>query len=395
MTDRLTKIFNDFFNDEKNGGIILVLCSVLSIMLANTSFGLQYSAFWHSNMDLSFPGIALDFSIEKWINDGLMAVFFLLVGLEIERELYAGELSSLKKAMLPAVAALGGMLVPALIHISLNAGTVSQSGFGIPVATDIAFSLGALALLGKRVPLSLRILLASLAIIDDLGAVIVIALFYNQNVSFLYLGATLAVFAMLRIFNSRGVNNLLFYIVPGIMMWYFMLQSGIHASIAGVLLAFAVPFGKGDDTSPSFRLQKYLTKPVPFLVLPLFALANTAVIFSADWHSILFSSNGTGILCGLVLGKPVGILLFAFFAVRTGLCDLPSDLNWRYLAGGGMLAGIGFTMSIFIANIAFSDLQLVSNSKIAILAASVIAGTIGLLYLSAVSKKRIRAGKAY
>ena len=380
-------LFSDFFDNEKTGGLILIFCTAISISVANlSSVGNDYSAFWQRHIDLSLFNIDLNYSIERFINDGLMALFFLFVGLEIKREFYKGELSDVRHALLPIAAALGGMVVPALIHLSFNIGTPTQSGFGIPMATDIAFSLGVLSLMGSKIPSSLKVFLTALAIMDDLGAVIIIALFYTNGIFVLYLGAAMTIFGVLFALNRLGVTNLMFYILPGMVMWYFMLKSGVHATIAGVLLAFAIPFRNGDQHSPSSLMLKFLNKPVPFLILPIFAIANTCIIFSSDWYLSLTASNNMGIMAGLVLGKPLGILLFSLIAVRMGICKIPRDLNLCHLIGGGVLAGIGFTISIFIADIAFAEGILITNSKVAILTASSIAGVAGFLFLSVTAK---------
>ena len=314
-----------------------------------------------------------------------MAVFFLLIGLELERELNNGELSDLRNAALPMLAAAGGIAVPALIHFSLNGGTPTQAGVGIPMATDIAFALGVLALLGSRVPASLKIFLTALAVMDDLGAIIVIALFYTSELSFLYLLGAAAVFAALMAMNRLlRIMALLPYLAGGALMWFLMLKSGVHATIAGVLLAFAIPYStKEDDTaSPSHRLEHFLHKPVTFLIQPIFALANTGIVIGADWAAELASLNSLGIIAGLVVGKPIGIVLFSFAAVALGLCRLPLDLGWRHIAGAGLLGGIGFTMSIFITNLAFTgQADVINGAKMAILAASLVAGVLGFAWL--------------
>ena len=372
---KLTRTFVKFFESEKSGAILMVACTVFSLVLANFSVG--YAAIWHAE----FGGL----SIEHWINDGLMAIFFLLIGLELERELYSGELSDLKNALLPAFAAVGGIVTPALIYFIFNAGTSTQAGIGIPMATDIAFALGALALLGSRVPASLKIFLTALAVIDDLGAIIIIAVFYTAKLSLLYLLGAVAVFALLlalrRFFR---VMKLFPYLIGGVLMWFLMLKSGVHATIAGVLLAFAIPFTNKDDdeNSPSHRLEHFLHKPVAFVILPVFALANTGIIIGGDWFSNLFARNGAGIIFGLVVGKPLGIALLSFGAVYAGICSLPEDLNWRHITGAGILGGIGFTMSIFITNLAFAgNPEVINASKFAILLASVAAGILGLIWL--------------
>lgn len=277
-------------------------------MLANSSFSQEYLHFWHTNIN--------GHSLEHWINDGLMAIFFLLIGLELEREVYIGELSDLKKATLPIFAALGGMIVPALLYLSLNFGTETQSGAGIPMATDIAFALGILSLLGNKVPTSLKVFLTALAVIDDLGAILVIAIFYTNNLSLFNLGIALGIFAVLLIMNRLKVRNLIPYLVLGVFMWYFMLNSGVHATISGVLLAFAIPFGNGDKKSTSYILQHWLHKPVAFLILPIFALANTAIIINSDWHYALTHHYTIGIAIGLILGKFIGISLFSYLCCK-------------------------------------------------------------------------------
>ena len=382
MKTKLTKLFVEFLESEQASGIILILCTVASITIANSYFGKGYLDFWHIKIGLELGGIALKYTVEHWINDGLMAIFFLLIGLEIERELYIGELSDRKNALLPVFAAVGGMALPALLHFVFNRGTGTQGGIGIPMATDIAFALGALALLGNKIPVSLKVFLTALAIVDDLGAIIIIALFYVSDFSLLYFALALGVFAGLLILNRLGVRRLIFYLIPGVVMWYFMLQSGIHATVAGVLLAFAIPFGRGDEESPSYKLQHFLHKPVAFIVMPLFALANTGITLPKNWVADLATSNSLGIFAGLFVGKPVGITLFSLLSVKLGLSHLPSDVSWKHIIGAGFLGGIGFTMSIFITLLAFSDLAIIQSSKIAILLSSLLAGVIGFLILN-------------
>jgi Na+:H+ antiporter, NhaA family len=372
----LSRTFIRFFDSERAGGVVLLLCTLAAIALANSPASAAYASFLH----VSVAGL----SVEHWVNDGLMAIFFLMVGLELERELYVGELSELRTALLPTVAALGGVAVPVAIHLSMNAGTQTQSGAGIPMATDIAFALGVLALLGTRAPASLKVFLTALAVMDDLAAVIVIAVFYGSGLSWSWLAAALAVFALLVTLNRLRVMALAPYLLGGALMWFCMLQSGIHATIAGVMLAFAIPFASTaeDEASPSYRLQHFLHKPVAFLGLPVFALANAGILIDAGWLDSLTSPNGAGIVAGLVVGKPVGIILATLAAVSVGLCTLPGDLRWRHVAGAGMLAGIGFTMSIFIANLSFpGQADLVNASKTAILAASLVSGLAGFAWL--------------
>jgi NhaA family Na+:H+ antiporter len=382
MKTKLTKLFVEFFESEKASGIILILCTITSIAIANSYFGKEYLDFWQTKVGLEIAdSIYLKYSLEHWINDGLMAIFFLLIGLEIERELYIGELSNPKNMSLPIIAAIGGMVTPALLHFFLNMGTETTGGAGIPMATDIAFALGVLALLGKRVPVSLKIFLTALAIIDDLGAIVVIALFYVSNFSLLYLGLALGIYAGLLVLNRLGILWLPFYLVPGLIMWYFMLKSGVHPTIAGVLLAFAIPFRRGGSESPSAKLQHFLHKPVAFIIMPLFALANTGIALTGTWIEGLATSNSLGIFAGLFVGKPLGIALFSLLAVKLGLSQLPEDITWKHIIGAGFLGGIGFTMSIFITLLAFGNPEIIQSSKISILLSSIMAGTVGFLIL--------------
>jgi len=371
---KITKLFNDFFHSERASGMVLMGCTIFSLLLTNSFLHESYLQIW----EYTFGG----HPVEYWINDGLMTIFFLLVGLELEREVYIGELSNVKLALLPVIAALGGMLVPAGLHYLFNGGTATQGGAGIPMATDIAFALAALSLLGNRVPTSLKIFLTALAVIDDLGAILVIAFFYTDSLAWTNLLVALSVFGVLLILNRLKVRNLIPYLVGGVVMWYFMLHSGIHATISGVLLAFAIPFGNGDEKSTSYILQQRLHRPVAFVILPLFALANTCVIIPNDWLSALVTPNSLGILLGLVVGKPVGIFLFSFLATKLKLSTLPGDLKWKHIFGVGMLGGIGFTMSIFVALLAFNDPAFIDTSKIAIMISSVVAGLGGYLWLN-------------
>ncbi len=369
----MTKLFSQFFESEKAGGIILVFVTLISLCLANSPWQTQYISFWHNTIG--------SHSIVDWINDGLMAIFFLLIGLELEREIYHGELSDIKNAALPILGAFGGMIIPAGIYLLFNFGTATQSGAGIPMATDIAFAVGVLSLLGNRVPTSLKIFLTALAVIDDLGAIIIIAVFYTKTIAFMNLAIALGIWVALLVLNRIKIHNLIPYLIGGILMWYFMLHSGIHATITGVLLAFAIPFSHGDEKSTSYILQDFLHKPVAFFILPLFALANTGIALGNDLGSGLTHSNSIGILIGLIFGKPLGIWLFSFIGVGLGLCTLPNDLKWKNILGAGFLGGIGFTMSIFITLLAFDDEQVINHSKIAILLASLIAGSIGFVVL--------------
>ncbi len=366
----------DLLANERTAGLLLVICTVISLLLTNSAIGAAYAGLWHAPLAGA--------TVEYWINDGLMAVFFLMVGLELEREVYIGELSDRKQALLPAIAALGGMLVPAGIHLLFNHGTPTASGAGIPMATDIAFAIGILSLLGNRVPLALKVFLTALAVIDDLGAIFTIAIFYSSGIQGAYLAGALAIFAVLLLLNRLKVHVLAPYLVLGVVMWWLMLHSGVHATITGVLVAFAIPFGDGSSSSISWKLQHVLHKPVSFVILPLFALANTCIALGPDWYGHLLSPNSYGIFLGLVLGKPVGIGLFCAIAVWLGICALPTGIRWVQLLGAGILGGIGFTMSIFIALLAFNDAEHILTSKTTILLSSLVAAIIGFTWLRVV-----------
>lgn len=375
---KLSRLLLEFTESEQFTGIVLILCAVISMAVANSPLGAMYLDFLHSKVG-NF--------VEHWINDGLMAIFFLLVGLEIKRELCIGELSDFKKASFPVVAAIGGMVTPALLHFLLNHGTDTQQGLGIPMATDIAFALGVLALLGNRVPVSLKIFLTALAIIDDLGAIIVIALFYARELSLTYLLLAAGIFMVLLVLNRLDVYRVLPYLILGLIMWYCLLHSGVHATLAGVLLAFVIPLAGDDEESPSWRLQHVLHKPVAFIVLPIFALANTAVALEAGWLAALMTSNNLGIFAGLFIGKPLGIVLFSVLAVQTRLSQRPDELSWKHITGAGFLGGIGFTMSIFITILAFDQPEIIAGSKMAILLTSLLAGITGFLLLKRLSAR--------
>lgn len=375
---KATELFKKFTESEKSGGIILISCTLISLAVANSIFGDDYNRFWETPLG--------GHSLTHWINDGLMAIFFLLIGLELEREIILGELSKLKDALLPMFGAIGGMLVPAGLFLVFNYGTPTQSGLGIPMATDIAFALGFLALLGKRVPLSLKIFLTALAVMDDLGAILVIAIFYTKTLLWSNLFIAMGIWLCLWTMGRLGLRNIIPYLAGGVAMWYFMLNSGVHATITGVLLAFAIPFGKGDKASTSYILQNALHIPVAFIILPLFALANTAIVLSGDLVESLSQNYSLGIAAGLIVGKPLGILLMSYLIVALGYSKLPKNLDWKAILGVGFLAGIGFTMSIFIALLAFGDPTVINNSKFVIMVSSLIAGAIGLLYLRFVLK---------
>lgn len=374
-------VFRNFFTSSSAGGILLILCVALSLVIANTGFAGEFTSLLSSEIGFSTDSIHLNYPVITWINDGLMAIFFLLVGLEIKREIVEGELSSFRKASLPVLAAIGGVLVPAVIFSLFNNGTPTANGWGIPMATDIAFALGILSLLGNNVPSGLKIFLAALAIVDDLMAILVIAIFYSTELHLNYLVYAGGLFALQIIFNRIGLKNIFFYIIPGIVMWYFIHHSGIHATIAGVLTALTLPTTKGADESPLEKLEHALTKPVNFLIMPIFAIANTNITFESGMTEGLLSNLGLGIVLGLFLGKPIGIFAMSWLSVKLKIAQLPEATKWTHVLGLGILGGIGFTMSIFIALLSFNAPSLQAEAKFAILIASVLAGISGFLLL--------------
>lgn len=380
-------VFRKFFHSGKVGGIILLICVIISLAIANSGLATAFADFLATPFGFTNNVIDLTYTTSAWVNDGLMAIFFLLVGLEIKRELIEGELSNLKKASLPVLAAIGGMIVPALIYFFFNKNETTSSGWGIPMATDIAFALAIIALLGKNVPASLKIFLAALAIVDDLGAILVIAIFYTNQIHWMYLFIAAAIFGFLLLLNYFKVTSLWFYLIPGVFLWYFVHHSGIHATIAGVLLAFTIPTNNTAVESPLEKLEHFLSVPVNFLIMPIFALANTNITFEKGMLAGLNSPLGYGIIIGLFVGKTIGVTFFSWFAVKIKLAKLPSGASWKHIMGVGMLAGIGFTMSIFIALLSFSDPFHITEAKFAILCASIIAGVVGFVFLKSIKLK--------
>lgn len=419
--------FTAFFNAEASGAVVLLGATVVALLLANSPFHLAYEHLLGTELGIAFGGREFGQSLLHWIDDALMALFFFVVGLEIKRELIAGELAERRKAALPILAAVGGMVVPAAIYLALNAGGVGVDGWGIPMATDIAFALGALALLGDRIPAGLRVFLAALAIADDIGAILVIALFYTEQVRFVWLGVVLVIFLALLAISRLGVDTPWPYALLGVALWGAMLASGVHATIAGVLVALTIPatakldpleFSRrtrdavgliersatvGEHTlvdveratqcrsirqdalhsmAPLQRMESALHPVTTFLILPLFALANAGVrLVGADLGAMLTSPVSLGIVLGLVIGKPLGIVALSWLALKLRLAELPSGVGWRHIAGAGVLGGIGFTMSLFVANLAFTDPSIVTPAKAAILLASVVAGIAGYTLL--------------
>lgn len=374
--------FKRFFKATSGSGGILLICVLASLVIANSSLGSSFEVLLTTKLGFHSDNIHLQYPVLLWINDGLMAIFFLLVGLEIKRELMEGELSSPKKALLPILCATGGAVIPALIYAAFNYSESTASGWGIPMATDIAFALAVINVIGRKIPAALKVFLAALAIVDDLLAILVIAFFYSSAIQLDYLLYAGCVFILLLVFNKLGIRNLAFYLIPGLFIWYFVHHSGIHATIAGVLTAITIPTGRGKEASPLVKLEHILNKPVNYLIIPVFALCNTNIKFEASMLDGLFTPLGYGVVIGLVLGKPVGILLTSWLAVKSKLSELPTRANWKHITGVGFLAGIGFTMSIFITLLSFDEGVMISISKFAILTGSLIAAAVGYFMLT-------------
>jgi Na+:H+ antiporter, NhaA family len=433
--ERIVRPFQDFAQKASSGGILLIVATVVALVWANSPWGESYAALWHTKLTVGVGDFSISKDLTHWINDGLMAVFFLVVGLEIKREVLVGELSSARGAALPVIAAAGGAVVPALIYVALNAGTEGAAGWGIPMATDIAFALGVLALLGTRAPVALKVFLTALAIVDDIVAVLVIALFYTSEISWGALGVGGLFLAALVIANLIGVGRTLVYALLGIGLWLAFLLSGVHATVAGVLLALTVPASsfinpgaflersryvldrfeqageKGENVlsneerqaalhalnhatyklePPLHELEHTLHPWVVFAIMPLFALANAGVPLGGGLVEAMTSPVSLGIVLGLVLGKQIGVTLFAWLAVKSGASELPAGVGWRHVYGAGWLAGIGFTMSLFITDLAFADGSLVDAAKLGILVASVVSGAVGWAILRGASSPRDR-----
>ena len=430
--EKLTYPIQEFLHQEASGGILLIIATVIALAWANSPFAESYHHLWHTYLSIDLGGIGLKYSLHHWINDGLMVIFFFVVGLEIKRELLVGELSSVKKAALPIAAALGGMVFPALIYTIFNLGTEGASGWGIPMATDIAFVVGILALLGKRVPLALKIFILALAIVDDLGAVLVIAIFYTSNISFTSLLIGGGFLVLLIAMNRMGVRNLLIYTLVGVGLWLAFLKSGVHATVAGVLLAFTIPVSSrintkkfknetesllkdfdnagehGDNVltnsdrlsiidqienncekilTPLQRFEHGLHPWVSFFIMPVFALANAGVTIGSGLTSAITHPVSIGIILGLFLGKQIGIFSFSYLAVKLKLASEPEGVSWKKIYAASVLAGIGFTMSLFIANLAFNSPELLNISKVGILAGSLLSGIIGFIILKSALRK--------
>ncbi len=387
----MTNYFKKFIHSEQAGGFVLLLCTIIALLIANSEIAHYYFKIWEIKIGFIGDDYVFRKTLKHWVDDGLMSVFFLLIGLEIKREFISGELSSTQKAILPGLAAIGGMVVPALIFLIFNLGTPTVNGWGIPMATDIAFSLAVLSLI-KGVPKSLRIFLVALAVADDIGAIMVIAIFYSDTIHLLYLAGAAVVFALLMLLNRKRVCKLSWYIILGLVLWLLILKTGIHTTIAGVILAFTIPFVPDKNDSPLHRLESVLHTPVSFFVLPLFALANTGIVIQGgNFIQGLMQNESIGIILGLVLGKPIGILGAVLLAILFKVAKIPEGTNlWQFL-GIGFLCGIGYTMSIFIAGLAYTNAEIIDSSKLAILVASFIAAIVGFLfvYLTTHTKKAL------
>jgi len=432
--EKILRPFQVFLHAEASGGILLLICTVIALVWANTPFAESYFHLWHTNISIQIGDFVLSHSLHHWINDGLMAIFFFVVGLEIKREFLVGELSSAQKAALPVAGALGGMIFPALIYTLFNFGTEGSSGWGIPMATDIAFVIGILALLGPKVPIGLKIFLIALAIADDIGAVLVIAIFYTSDISFLSLLIGAGFIVLLIAANLLGIKNLLIYTILGFGLWLAFLYSGVHATVAGVLLAFTIPATSrinskefmeegeklirdfdlaGEEVESTFtneerliaaqaletnvkkvmtplsRFESGLHPWVSFFIMPLFALANAGVSLQGDLIEAITNQISTGIILGLFLGKQSGIFICSWLAIKLKIAAKPEGVSWSKIYAAGILAGIGFTMSLFIANLAFTEQSLLDISKVGILSASLISGIIGFIVL----KRTLKSSK--
>jgi len=377
---RLSKVFKEFFQNQQSSGILLVAFTAVSLFISNSIWGEDYLKLWDFEFGTEVFHLHLKHSVTDWINDALMAIFFLLVGIEIKRELIEGELSDRKKAMLPVIGAIGGMLIPALFYFFINMNSPKTlSGIGIPTATDIAFAIAILGMLGDKVPPALKVFLTALAIIDDLGAILVIAIFYGQPISVPWLGVAAGFIVLLEIADRKNWDYIWLYAVLGIGLWFAMLHSGIHATISGVILAFMLPRQTNIEKKIANQIEHSLSWWVSFIILPLFAAANTAIQLDLNLLDQLVTPLSLGVFFGLVLGKPLGIFTFSWLAHKLKFAEISANIPLNKLLYAGILGGIGFTMSIFVANLAFNDVNLINIGKVSIIIASVIAATVGYL----------------
>ncbi|WP_010233437.1 Na+/H+ antiporter NhaA [Clostridium arbusti] len=371
-----------FFKSESASGIILLICAIIAIIMSNSSFATTYDHILHTYITIGYKQVSLSMSVLHWVNDGLMAIFFLVVGMEIKRELVIGELKSVKKTILPISAAIGGMIVPAIIYALFNYKKPTITGWGIPMATDIAFALGILSLVAKKVPKGIVIFLTALAIVDDLGAIIVIAIFYTSQISWGAFIMGLITFIALILANRFKVKFTSVFIIGGIILWFFFLKSGIHATIAGVLLGMVLPVGKNNEfkTSMSHRLERILIPWSAFVIMPIFALANSGITIDINsFSTLILSPVSLGIICGLFIGKQLGIFGISYILVKLKIAKLPSQVTKKHLYGASVLGGIGFTMSLFVSSLAFSDKTLLSSAKISIMVSAILSAILGTI----------------
>jgi len=390
MIKTLSKPFKWFFQLEAASGLVLLIAAIIALVISNSNFSKLYFNTLEQYLFIGINNFGLKLSVHNWINDLLMAVFFFFVTLEIKREFIQGELSNLKKALLPIIGAVGGMVVPALVYIFINFGnTETLNGWAIPSATDIAFSLGILSLLGSRVPISLKIFLTALAIIDDLGAILIIAFFYSGNLSISYLSLILISYILLLMLNKFGIKKSIPYLIIGTFMWFFTYKSGIHATIAGVLLASTIPHRiKNKDFSLLIKLEHTISPYVAFMIMPIFAFANAGVSLEGLSFSSLLEPVPLGILLGLFVGKQVGVMVVSFFAVKLGIAQMPDNSSWLSLYGVSILTGVGFTMSLFVGNLAFVEsIHYMDGVKIGVLSGSLLSTVFGYFILLYASKK--------
>ncbi|MDR1461337.1 MAG: Na+/H+ antiporter NhaA [Campylobacteraceae bacterium] len=387
MNNRALNAIKEFINMESFGGVLLLFTTILALIIANIeSIAPIYHSFWESGFGFVFEGFNATLTMQEWVNDVLMAIFFLSIGLEIKKEMLIGNLASVKKAAFPIIAAFGGMILPICIYFGVNFGSEYAHGFGIPMATDIAFALGIILLLGKRVPIELKIFLVTLAVVDDLGAIVIIALFYSGGIEVAYLLSAIFVFLILVLLNKFGVKSATLYIIGGIFLWYFVHHSGIHATIAGVLLAFTIPLKtETASRSPLIKLEHMLNPLSAYFIMPVFAFANAGVTIGG---SFVINSVSIGVFLGLVIGKPLGIFLFTFFSEKFGIAKKHENLSWLHILGAGFLGGIGFTMSIFIATLTFGG-SLLAEAKITIMTSSLAATIIGILFFKIVLFRKV------
>ena len=390
MIKTLSKPFKWFFQLEAASGLVLLVAAIIALLISNSDFSELYFSSLEQYLFIGISNFGLKLTVHHWINDLLMAVFFFFVTLEIKREFIQGELSNLKKALLPIIGAVGGMVIPAIVYVVINFGnSETLNGWAIPSATDIAFSLGILSLLGSRVPISLKIFLTALAIIDDLGAILIIAFFYSGDLSISYLSLILISYIILLILNKLGIKKFVPYLIVGAFMWFFTYKSGIHATIAGVLLATSIPHSaKGEKFSLLINIEHAISPYVAFMIMPLFAFANAGVSLGGLSLSSLMQPVPLGILLGLFVGKQVGVMIFAISAVKMGIAQLPDRSSWLSLYGVSVLTGIGFTMSLFVGNLAFAEnIQYIDGVKIGVLAGSLLSTLFGYFILLITSKK--------